>query len=309
MFDTPAPHSLAGLVVKHSRSPDSMHFPATESEPAENYTLVTYSSRNQDSGNEDHLVTGCAGPAGTLDEDGEPFPLSAEEAAQFKEANERHRRIMVKLNGLSYPDCQPYYNYTDHVSAEPESDMKKAKDAGKMAKTKAVNQRIYEEQCIEGVTQQYMDDVASLRLRAIAEGWVFPEGVDGWNDISEAEQIRIRYATRANEDKEHRETLAAAASVGTDTAAARNKALAEKFEGETYAKLIQTLATSKLQAELHGQHWPEGINGWTDWYTDRERELILEVAQYLELQEAIETSMGKRSPNLAARVSSDDELL
>ena len=69
------------------------------------------------------MCTGAAGPAGTLDDTGEPVAIpederrrlldareAANEADSMREANERERRETAGLNNQRVPTSQPYYN-------------------------------------------------------------------------------------------------------------------------------------------------------------------------------------------------------
>ncbi|CAA9966189.1 hypothetical protein PTMSG1_09548 [Pyrenophora teres f. maculata] len=349
----PAPKSQARYIVRDIRKPDVIHFPATDYCKARDFTLVTYARQEckvrkpgEKSDDEGFTMTGGAGPAGTLDVDGTPFDIPEEERTRLledarvqkeegahREANERRRKNRARSNGLDYPDSQPYYDecgppmsaeevtkQTPKVDRGTKKSQKPKTDKDKMEKTKNIIKRIWEEQCIAGIAQQYLNLVAELQREAIAQGRAFPEGITGWDEMNEAEQQRVRRATRAIEENERRSSSA----TGQATTHAANdsqveetqeqqqvlkidEALVARFENGSNASIVQQLAEERTHMVVTGHCWPDDIIGWADDYSDEERNFVLEATRYLEQKEAIENSMPQHSPGLSDTSSSEDE--
>ncbi|EFQ90462.1 hypothetical protein PTT_12906 [Pyrenophora teres f. teres 0-1] len=349
----PAPKSQARYIVRDIRKPDVIHFPATDYCKARDFTLVTYARQEckvrkpgEKSDDEGFTMTGGAGPAGTLDVDGTPFDIPEEERTRLledarvqkeegahREANERRRKNRARSNGLDYPGSQPYYDecgppmsaeevtkQTPKVDRGTKKSQKPKTDKDKMEKTKNIIKRIWKEQCIAGIAQQYLNLVAELQREAIAQGRAFPEGITGWDEMNEAEQQRVRRATRAIEENERRSSSA----TGQATTHAANdsqveetqeqqqvlkidEALVARFENGSNASIVQQLAEERTHMVVTGHCWPDDIIGWADDYSDEERNFVLEATRYLEQKEAIENSMPQHSPGLSDTSSSEDE--
>jgi len=211
----------------------------------------------------------------------------------------------------------------------------------KMQKTKNVIQKVWEEQCIAGIAQQYMDGVAELRQEAIANGRAFPQGLSGWHKMSEAEQQRVTWATRAIEANERlvrsssaADRMAAVQAAGGSSSSSSNsssssqgadiqkrqwqpvpvpvpeidQALVARFgNGGPYAGVLRTLAAQRDYSLFARRRWPADITGWAEDYSDEERRLILEATRYMEQQEAVANSILHTSPELSDGSSSENE--
>ena len=210
----------------------------------------------------------------------------------------------------------------------------------KMQRTKTIIHKIWEEQCIAGIAQQYIDGVAELRQQAIANGRAFPQGLSGWHEMSEAEQQRVTWATRAIEENErlHRSRSSSAAPAGAGAGAGADRiaalqaagggsqdadiqeqqrqpapvpeidqALVARFgTGGPHAGLLRTLAAQRDYFLFARRRWPDDMTGWADKYSDQERQLVLEATRYMEQQEAIEDSMQQPASELLDDESSSE---
>jgi hypothetical protein len=159
-------------------------------------TTVTYRPGNGDDDEDEYMCTGVAGPAGTLNDNGEPVPipeaevtrlLNAREAAygadSMREANERERRETAELNNQRVPASQPYYNGLTHQQA-------------------AKNQASLDRKFVRNILRPgRSDDELEVWLQTLAD-WEeetpeeseisFPLMVPGYNRLKDAQIAQLR---------------------------------------------------------------------------------------------------------------------
>jgi hypothetical protein len=114
----PAPGSQARGIVPYDRQPDALF----------GDEVFTYSDDEDD--DDMYVMTGGAGPAGTVDAGGDPDPIPATERtrlqnareaalydAALREGRDKDRQQTALLNGQDVPESQPYF-YDPELDAE-----------------------------------------------------------------------------------------------------------------------------------------------------------------------------------------------
>ncbi|EDU49658.1 hypothetical protein PtrSN002B_009426 [Pyrenophora tritici-repentis] len=291
----PAPKSEARSIMRNNPYPDTMHLPGSYLSPKYqkgplDATLVTRAERkwwdirqpDEEFDEEAFMMTGGAGPAGTLDVDGTPIYIPEEERERLladkrmQEANfaarehiAMRRKNFARLNGLNYPTSQPYFD-----------------ELGSYVPTEQVRENtpekpyIPEGECMTDTAQELLNNVAKLREEAVAQGRVFPEGITGWDEMGEAVQEHVRWATRLIEENERRSSSAADQATTQQQIPQIDKAFG--FDAE-----LQKLDDQRIRMLYDGYCWPEDLIGWAG-YSDADRNLIWEATLYLEHKEAME---------------------
>ncbi|KAG9187118.1 hypothetical protein G6011_04989 [Alternaria panax] len=183
-----------------------------------------------------------------------------------------------------------------------------------------------------GAERQYLALVADVQQQALAQNVQFLEGISGWEHVHPNEQELIRWAIYTNRvdstsKKVKTKMLATQAAVpafnprhnsvtslhdAADPASTteeyprendepdRNKQaktevhtrLKEKFESPMSAEFVYQIAVLRYAVFHNGRKWPQDVGNW-DSASLAQKALVLEITQYLDLQEEFEGSDGE----------------
>jgi hypothetical protein len=136
----------------HVRSPATGYIAVSHIDDEDGVVVFKRSYRGRFATNPDHEMTGGAGPAGTTDDAGFSLPTTPAELARIlQEREERERRTRARLSE---------FNRAQRTADE--------------------NKRA-----------NYFTDLLEQRNRAREMGLAFPDGMEGWNDMGQAQRLAI----------------------------------------------------------------------------------------------------------------------
>jgi hypothetical protein len=226
----PAPGSQARGIVPYDRQPDALF----------GDEVFTYSDDEDD--DDMYVMTGGAGPAGTVDAGGDPDPIPATERtrlqnareaalydAALREGRDKDRQQTALLNGQDVPESQPYFYDpeldAEHITVAQEAerretihregilDARRAKVVrGLLARHSDPERQQWTVTFDRALAQRFEDPSEATMLRRIEEtryntrynGLRWPEdGMTGWPDAFDAEfRQYILDATRYLEQRD-----------------------------------------------------------------------------------------------------------
>ena len=184
--------------------------------------------------------------------------------------------------------------YTDILSS-PKSDTSGNKKtpltskglAARTKRLKAIQQR--------EADRQYLEHIADLNRQAVPMGYVFPEGVPGWEEVHPSEQQRILsavYTNQANDKSEKRRKKVPRGSRNSKTIPTseqqarrdRYAELKEEFEQPYWEERVRETGESRSAILRAGGRWP-GDATYEDDDDEELKELTGLITEFLGLKE------------------------